>query len=55
MLRALVEEANDATLAEYVERLAEHTGRRYSVSMISRVLKELKLSRKRRRYAPRSL
>jgi transposase len=55
VLRALVEEANDATLAEYAERLKAQTGRRYSASMISRVLKELKLSRKGRRYVPASI
>jgi transposase len=50
VLRSLVEEQNDATLAEYAERLEERTGRRYSVSMLSRVFKRITLSRKGRRY-----
>ncbi len=54
VLRELVDEQNDATLAEYAQRLAERTGRLYSVSMLSRVLKRMKLSRKGRRYAPAS-
>jgi transposase len=54
ILRALVEEKNDRTLAEYVEAYEARTGRRYSVPRICTVLKELRLSRKRRRYAPRS-
>lgn len=53
-LRALVDEQNDATLAEYAERLFERTHRRYSVSSLSRVLKRMQLSRKERRYALRS-
>ncbi len=54
VLRELVEEQNDATLSEYAQRLAERTGRLYSISMLSRVLKELKLSRKERRYVHRN-
>jgi transposase len=54
VLRALVEDRNDRTLPEYAELYAERTGRRYSPSHLSRVLKELKLVRKQRRYAPRS-
>jgi transposase len=54
LLRDLVEASNDATLEEYAQAYAAHTGRRYSISKLSRALKELKLSRKERRYAPRS-
>ena len=55
VLHELVEEQNDATLSEYAQRLAERTGRLYSISMLSRVLKRMKLSRKERRYAPRNI
>ncbi len=55
VLRELVEQQNDATLAEYAQRLAQRTGRLYSPSMLSRVLKRMKLSRKGRRYAPRNI
>lgn len=34
VLRELVDEQNDATLAEYAQRMAERTGRPYSVSML---------------------
>lgn len=54
VLTALVEEQNDRTLAEYAQAYEERTGRRYSVPRICSALKELRLSRKRRRYAPRS-
>lgn len=54
LLRELVRAKNDATLEEYAQAYQEQTGRRYSVSMLSRALKALKLSRKERRYAPRS-
>ena len=54
VLRQLVEEQSDRSLAEYARLYAERTGRRYSPSHLSRGLKELKLSRKGRRYAPRS-
>ena len=54
VLRDLVEEQNDATLAEYAERLQARTGQRYSRSLLSRALKRMKLSRKERRYAPRN-
>jgi transposase len=54
VLHELAQAEPDATLAEYAERLAERTGRRYSISRLSRALKELGLSRKGRRYAPRS-
>ena len=53
-LRALVAEQNDATLAEYAERLAARTGRRGSASAICRALRRLDLPRKKSRSAPRS-
>lgn len=54
VLREIVEAQNDATLEEYAAAYQARTGRRYSISRLSRVLKEMKLARKRRRYAPRS-
>lgn len=54
LLRELVEARNDATLEEYAQAYEARTGRRYSISKLSRALKGLKLSRKGRRYAPRS-
>jgi transposase len=54
VLRELVEDQKDRTLSEYAELYAERTGRRYSPSHLSRVFKERKLVRKRRRYAPRN-
>lgn len=54
VLQALLEEKNDRTLAEYADAYEQRTGRRYSVPRICTALKELKLSRKGRRYAPRS-
>ena len=54
VLRELLEEQNDRTLAEYADAYEQRTGRRYSLSRICTALKELKLSRKERRYAPRS-
>jgi transposase len=54
ILRDLVEQQNDAKLEEYAQAYEEKTGRRYSVSLFCRVLQEMKLSRKGRRYAPRS-
>lgn len=54
VLRELVEAKNDATLAEYADAYEQRTGRRYSIPRICTALKELKLSRKGRRYAPRS-
>jgi transposase len=54
VLRELVEENNDRTLAEYAQAYEERTGRRYGVPRICTALKELRLSRKERRYAPRS-
>ena len=55
VLQALVEEQNDWTLAEYAAAYEERTGRRYSVPRICTALKELRLSRKGRRYAPRNI
>lgn len=54
LLRELVEEKNDATLSEYAHLYRERAGRLYSIATISRVLKEMKLSRKGRRYVLRS-
>ena len=48
-LAALVAERNDATLAEYADRLAERTGVRRSPSALCRALKALGLVRKKRR------
>jgi transposase len=45
VLRALVAEQGDATLAEYAERLAARTGLRRSPAAICRALKRLKLAR----------
>jgi transposase len=54
VLRALVAEQNDATLAEYAERFAARTGRRRSPSAICRALRRLDLPRKKSRSGPRS-
>jgi transposase len=54
VLRALVAEQNDATLAEYAERFAARTGRRRSPSAICRGLRRLNLPRKKSRSVPRS-
>ena len=55
VLSELVEEQNDRTLEEYVQAYQARTGRRYSLSHMCTVLKELRLSRKGRRYAPRNI
>lgn len=55
VLRELVEEENDRTLAEYADAYQERTGHRYSIPRICTVLKEMKLSRKGRRSARRSI
>src|SRR5918998_4504235 len=54
VLRALVAEQNDATLAEHAERFAARTGRRRSPSAICRALRRLDLPRKKSRSAPRA-
>ena len=54
LLRELVEAQNDATLAQYADAYEQRTGRRYSIPRICTALKEIRLSRKGRRYAPRS-
>ena len=54
VLRELVEEQNDRTLAEYAQAYEERTGRRYGIPRICTALKEIRLSRKGRRYAPRN-
>lgn len=53
-LAGLVAERNDATLAEYADRLAERTGVRRSPSALCRALKALGLVRKKRRSRPPS-
>src|SRR3954463_14630871 len=53
-LAALVAERNDATLAEYADRLAERTGVRRSPSAPCRALKALGLVRKKKRSRPPS-
>ena len=53
-LAGLVAERNDATLAEYADRLAERTGVRRSPSALCRALKALGLVRKKRRPRPPS-
>ena len=48
VLRDLVAEQNDATLAQYADRLAERTGgRRFDPSTLSRTLRRLGLPRKK--------
>lgn len=55
VLRALVEEQNDRTLAEYVDALAEQSGGvRVSTSALDRALQRLALPRKKRRSGPPS-
>ena len=54
VLAALVTEQNDATLAEYAERLAERAGVRRSLAAVCRALKGLGLARKKRRSGPPS-
>ena len=54
VLKALVKQQNDCTLAEYAAAYEQQTGRRYSTPRICTALQELGLSRKERRYAPRS-
>src|SRR3954467_9551079 len=53
-LAALVAERNDATLAEYADRLAERTGVRRSPSALRRALRALGLARKKRPSRPPS-
>jgi transposase len=55
LLRALVEEQNDRTLAEFADAYEQRTGRRYSQAHLCTALKELGLSRKGRRSARRSI
>ena len=54
VLAALAAERNDATLAEYADRLAERTGVRRSPAALCRALKALGLVRKKRRSGPPS-
>lgn len=54
VLAALVDEQNDATLAEYAERLAARAGVERSLAAVCRALKSLGLGRKKRRSGPPS-
>ncbi len=54
VLRALVAEDNDATLAEYAAAFQARTGHRVSPSMVCKALKRLGLPRKKRRCGPAS-
>lgn len=47
VVRALVSDDNDATLAEYCDRLEKTTGTRISVPQMSELLKQLKQYRKK--------
>jgi transposase len=49
-LAELVAEQNDATLAEYAERLTARTGVRRSLAAVCRALKAMGLVRKKRRF-----
>ena len=53
-LAKLVAEQNDATLAEYADRLAERTGVRRSLAAVCRALQLLGLGRKKKRSGPPS-
>lgn len=50
-LMALYEQNNDATLAEYCERLADETGEWVSISAMCRTLQKLGLIRKKKQCA----
>jgi transposase len=54
VLAGLVGERNDATLAEYAERLAARAGVRRSPAAVCRALKAMGLVRKKRRSGPPS-
>ena len=54
VLRELVVEQRDATLAEYAERFAARTGQRRSLAAICRALQRLDLPRKKSRSVPPS-
>ena len=54
VLAALVTEQNDATLAEYAERLAARTGVWRSLAAVCRVLKALGLAQKKKHSGPPS-
>jgi transposase len=54
ILRELVAEQRDATLAEYAERFAARSGQRRSLSAICRALQRLDLPRKKSRSVPPS-
>ena len=50
VLKALVEEDNDATLAQLTDRLAEKTNLRVHSSTIARALKKLRITRKKKSF-----
>lgn len=50
-IRDLVAEDNQATLAEYCDRLEERTGTRISVPQMCELHQQLKLYRKKKRFA----
>lgn len=52
VLQELVARQNDATLAEYAERLAARTGVQVSRPTLCQVLRRLQLRRKKRRSGP---
>ena len=54
VLRALVAEDTDATLAEYARGFAERTGKTISTPVVCQALKRLNLRRKKRRSGPAS-
>jgi transposase len=55
VLRALVAEDDDATLAEYAQVFAAKTGKGVSVPVMCQALKRLNLRRKKRRCGPVSV
>ena len=52
VVQQLVEEDNDATLAELCERIEQRTGVRVSQSTLYRVLQQLNLTRKKKHSTP---
>ena len=52
VVKQLVEESNDATLAELCERIEQRTGVRVSPCTLYRVLQQLNLTRKKKHSTP---
>jgi transposase len=52
IVRDMVAEDNDGTLAEYCHRLEKQTGTRISVQQMCDLLQQLKLYRKKKRFTP---